>query len=257
MKYYRKVIKNRIDSYVANSRILNDLGHNGVIGEIRESGLGKLFEELLPIDWGLGTGIIIDSDNRKSGQTDLIIYYKRVFPPIFHEYNRGIFPVESCGFAIEVKTKSNASEIKKTITNFNKIKSLENIKPPVPDIPEYRIKPIRVYFALSTDLTVKNELDRYKEQDENSGLNPAIQIICIVGKGIWIFYPPESSHLENKGIWRFYPNQGNHEEFVMLFSTIINQLISIVTLGGLNMKNYFFNDEEEFLLLYKGLMKDQ
>lgn len=246
-KIYRQILNDRIDTFLRDSKSAELVNHLGLRGEIRESGLGKLIADLLPVDWGIGSGKIIDSNDKQSSETDLIIYYKKIFPPIFYKEDKGIFPLESCGFAFEIKTKSNSTEIKSTIEKFNKLKTMEIIRPWSDEVPEYRIKPIRVYFALDTDLREESELDRYIKYDSESKYNPAIQIICIVGKGVWFFHNEEDYDDEPTTYWNFSPNKGNHEELIILFGTIINQIISIVTFGGLDMKRYLIEQIDEIM----------
>ncbi|SFB77089.1 hypothetical protein SAMN04487891_102244 [Flagellimonas taeanensis] len=236
--FYKKILNDRIEDFLSQSKSADLMNHLGLRGEMRESGLGKLIEDLLPIDWGVGSGKIIDSNNCQSSETDLLIYYKKVLPPIFFRRDKGIFPIESCGFAFEVKTKSSAREVKSTISKFDKLKRMEIIKPWSEDTPEYKIKPIRVYFAIDSDLKKGDELNRYLELDSNHRDEPTIQIICVVGRGLWVYYNKENLGLSVKGIWRHYANEGNNEELLILLSIIINQLTSIVTFGSLDMKKY-------------------
>lgn len=250
-KIYRQILNDRIDTFLRGSKSAELVDHLGLRGEIRESGLGKLIADLLPVDWGIGSGKIIDSNDNQSSETDLIICYKKVFPPIFFQGDKGIgiFPLESCGFAFEIKTKSNSTKIKSTIAKFNKLKTMQIIRPWSDEVPEYRIKPIRVYFALDTDLREESELDRYIKYDTElqSKYDPAIQIICIVGKGLWYFHNEEDYDDEPTTYWNFYPNEGNHEELIILFGTIVNQIISIVTFGGLDMKRYLLEPIDEIM----------
>ena len=235
---YKQIIIDRITSFIKESKSVDLISHLGLRGEIRESGLGKLILDLLPVDWGLGNGKIIDSNNNQSSETDLIIYYKRVFPPIFFSEKVGLFPLETCGFAFEIKTKSTAKEIKTTIKKFCKLREMEIIERWSEVEPEYNIKPIRAYFAIDTDLKQKDEFERYKKLDKDYLVNPAIQILCVVGKGVW-FHRPEKEDLNPH--WDYFPSDGNHKELIILFSTIINQLISIVTGGGLDMRRYWLD----------------
>ena len=244
-KIYKQVLIDRIDAFLRESKTADLITHLGLRGEIRESGFGKLISDILPVDWGVGSGKIIDSNNNQSSETDLIIYYKRVFPPIFYKDTKGIFPLESCGFVFEIKTKSSAKEIKSTIERFNKLKKMEIIRPWSDKFPEYNIKPLRVYFAIDTDLKEDDELIRYKKLDREHKYDPAIQIICIVGKGVWFYHNEKDYDDEPTTYWIYYPNKGNHEELIFLFSTIINQIISIVTMGGLNMNRYFMEHIQE------------
>lgn len=125
---------------------------------------------------------------------------------------------------------------------------MKTIQPYSENIPRFKIKPIRVYFALGTDLNEENELERYGKYDENYKTDPAIQIICIVGKGVWFFYNEEDYDDDPTTFWEYYPSKGNHEELLILFGKIINQIISILSLGSLDMNRYLIDLNDEILL---------
>lgn len=240
-KLYRKLIHDRIQAFLRESETADLLTHLGMRGGIRESALGKLIADLLPVDWGIGSGKVIDSSDSQSAESDLIIFYKRVLPPIFFSAseNTGVFPLESCGFVFEVKTKSTATEIRTTIKKFNTLKNMQAIRPKTDGVQEYVIRPIRVYFALDSDLKEDtSELERYIQYDDEHKSNPAIEIICVVGKGVWFYHQNETHHGEPNDYWVFLRNEGNHEELIFFFAQIINQIISLVTDRSLDMKEY-------------------
>ena len=204
---------------------------------------------------------IIDSNDEQSSETDLIIYYKAILPSIFYnkKSKKGHFPLECCGFALEVKTKSNSTEIKSTVEKFKKLKSMQIMQPFSDTTPAFEIKPIRIYLALNTDLRKESEFERYKKHDPKYKEDPIIQVLCIVGKGIWIANKNDngdneynSKLYENKISWRFYPNQGKNEELLLLFKTIINQILSLSTLGYLDMGKYIWDTLELLKLEIKG-----
>jgi len=234
---YKQIIINRINAFLEESESIGSLTHAGMRGNIRESGFGKLITDLLPIDWGLGNGKIIDSKNNQSSETDLIIYYKRVLSPILFSEKSGLFPLDSCGFAFEVKTISTANEIRTTISKFEKLRDMETLTRYSEQPWEFDLKPIRVYFALSTDLKSEDEFERYKRLDKEYLENPTIQVICVVGKGVWFYHKGE----EFEPFWEFYTSDGNHKELIMLLGTIVRQLVSIVTDGGIDMREYWID----------------
>ena len=53
-KIYRQILNDRIDTFLRESKSAELVNHLGLRGEIRESGLGKLIADLLPVDWGIG-----------------------------------------------------------------------------------------------------------------------------------------------------------------------------------------------------------
>ncbi len=70
--------------------LAQDLGHRGIEGEIREIALKECIEPFLTQSFQCGNGKIIDSYQQISSQIDLVIYHKKVVPPILisSEQNR-------------------------------------------------------------------------------------------------------------------------------------------------------------------------
>ncbi len=242
---YKKLIIDRITSFIKESKSINSISHNGLKGSIRETGIGKLLLPLLPVDWDIGKGKIIDSYGNQSAEIDLLFYFKKVFPAIFFSNTLGVYPIESCGFAFEIKSKSTASEIKSTIKKFNKLKTLKLSLPLAEPVYTYDIRPIRVYIALGSDLKNKSEFDRYKEFDPEYLDDPAIECLLIVNKGIWYFRPESRTHSPH---WEYYKSDGNYKEVIHLFSLIINQLIQLTAFDAIDMRNYFLDIDEIFEL---------
>jgi hypothetical protein len=230
---FRKLIQTRIKDFLEVSDSIVELSHKGMEGEIREFGFRNLISFLLPIDWGVGTGKIIDNTGRISNQMDIIIFYRRVFPSIFIG-ELGLYPLESSGFAIEVKTMSTAAEIKKTIRIFQNLNKFEEVMPFSEYTPWLRIKPRRVYFALNSDLQVEDELERYSKYDPNWCTDPAVQIILISKKGCWIF-------AEGDEQWHFYSSDEDSREYFAFFSVLVDQ-INIIVPGAVKASRYWIED---------------
>lgn len=124
----------------------------------------------------VGSGEIHDSKGNISNQTDLIIYNNNILPPILFDSELGVFTIESVIYAIEIKSTSTNNEIKTTIEKFQNLKSLS---------PIVETGLVMVYFAYKSDLSVKNELQRYLEND--SPWNPSIYVICVGGDGYYYY----------------------------------------------------------------------
>lgn len=238
---YKKLLVDKIQAFLKESRSVDDISHLGLRGEIRESGFGKLISSLLPIDWDIGTGKIIDSDGKQSPQTDLVVYFKRVFPPIFFSERLGLFPLESCGFAFEVKSTATAAEIKRTVKNFNVLKTLKLQVPFHETAIIYQMRPIRVCFALRSDLKSGSEFERYRQYDPDYLENPSIEVLCVVSKGLWIYRAASKNH---SPYWEYYGSDRKQKELLHFFALMINQLISMITEGSIDMKEYFFDFRE-------------
>jgi hypothetical protein len=81
-----------------------ELQHSGEKGLLREIFLRRLFESVLPSQFAVGSGIVVDKWKRQSPQVDLVIFDRRRLPPIFEEHGHGIYPVDTVLRVIEVKS---------------------------------------------------------------------------------------------------------------------------------------------------------
>ncbi|MFD4563207.1 DUF6602 domain-containing protein [Streptomyces sp. NPDC058467] len=87
------------------------IGHSGEQGRENELSLVRLLENLIPRRLGIGSGVVIDRENRRSKQTDIIIYDLSDQPTLMAQSSQVIFPIEVVHAVIEVKTTLNAAEI--------------------------------------------------------------------------------------------------------------------------------------------------
>jgi hypothetical protein len=78
--------------------------HNGEKGSLREAFVRQIIESLLPHHFAIGSGIITDFNGKESSQADIIIYDKRLIPPIFQDIGRGIYPIDSVLRVLEIKS---------------------------------------------------------------------------------------------------------------------------------------------------------
>jgi hypothetical protein len=100
--------------------------------------------------------------------------------------------------AIEVKSRLNSSNLRSAIASATTIRSLLVISTehwlPSADAEKECTPlkggtplPITALFAFSSDLTGEpiSELERYRSYDPNADTQPALQVICIYGRGYW------------------------------------------------------------------------
>lgn len=205
----RQMLVARIREAIERSRQATLVAHPGLIGRIREIAIESLFQPLLPSDFEIGTGKISDCHGTQSGQIDVLIHSKRLLPPLMYDEKFGMFPLESCFRAIEVKSVLTSTELQKSITSARQIstglKYLPGQFDPNGTTVFHEFKKIgSALFAFGTDLASKDELTRYKENDTSWPDKPAIRALCIVGAGCWlrtttnawIHIPPTSEHDE-------------------------------------------------------------
>ncbi|WP_147456757.1 DUF6602 domain-containing protein [Leptospira yasudae] len=193
------------------------IDHSGEKGRFREIGLGRIISDYLPKNFSIGNGIVTDYIGTQSAQTDLIIYDNTDLSPILYESNNGIFPIESCKYCFEIKSKSNSTEIADTIRKFRKLKSLYSLN---------GRKPVAVYFAYSSDLNSDlDEFQRYIKYDDNYKVNPAIDVICVIGQGYW--FRTESMDSSGQRLnysFDYIRSDGDFNETIYLLAGVFNTL---------------------------------
>ncbi len=104
-----EIATRRMDSLY---RLMADIEHEGEKGIFRELFVTQLIHPLLPMQFEIGSGIVMDKDRKQSRQCDVIIYDRRLLPPILVAGGRGIFPIDSVLAVLEVKSCLKADDYK-------------------------------------------------------------------------------------------------------------------------------------------------
>lgn len=176
---FRDLLTARVAGAVASAKALGKVNHAGLKGALREVLIRSLLRPLLPPSLGVGHGIIITAYDQQSPEQDAVIFSRDMTPCLLIDEETGLFPLESVISGIEVKSVLTAEELRKTHINAKEIERLLHV--PGTKSPEHIIPCL---LAFDSDLSKKNELDRYRgvlTQNEE----PSIRVICVVGCGYW------------------------------------------------------------------------
>jgi hypothetical protein len=133
----------------------------------------------------VATGILISAEDQQSAQQDIVIYDKRVLPPILFEGGPVVVPVESALATIEVKSCLSAQELRKAEANAITVRDLNKLSGTRNEQGQYvarrilsesgeslgdssrqqRSAPVAMLFALDSDLSPKGktEVERHSE----------------------------------------------------------------------------------------------
>ncbi len=121
-----KILKNIFDNL--ESSLINEMRiriqHNLEDGKYREYLVKRILSKIVPSKYEITNGFVIDSDNNKSDEMDIIIYDKSYVPPFFDE-TYTVVPIEAVIAIIQVKTTLTWSELKSSIDNLNSIDKLK------------------------------------------------------------------------------------------------------------------------------------
>lgn len=99
--------------------------HAGMKGESVESSVSDVFQDLLPANIGIASGIAIDKNGNESRQLDLILYDRAKTPVLFRVGRQHLIPIECIYFAVEVKTNLSLPEFRKCEENCDSFKALK------------------------------------------------------------------------------------------------------------------------------------
>jgi len=223
--------------------------------------MADLFRPLLPSDIGIASGVLISAfDEGQSAQQDIIIFDRRIIPPILFEQGPAIVPVESALVCIEVKSKLTASELRKAHDSANSVRGLylhSGTRDRNGRWVGGRSSGISSQLlALDTDLTAGglSESERYKTL--LNGEMPWIAGICVAGRSYSsptervIFDKPSGRFFKEDGTpvlgtWRDVPSDGEHAEMLELIGGIIQLIQRIGSMRGQPPLDAYFKIEEE------------
>ena len=171
---------------------------------------------------GIGTGQIATSNGDLSPEQDVVIYDRRILPPVLFEAILGVFPIEAVLATVEVKTELTATELASAHASASTIRMYqylpgEDDKATGRPVMHAIEKIINSVFALDTDLRPdgKTELQRYQEMDRSS--DPVVRSICVPGRGYWYF----------SGEWRHVKLDAQNSETVMFIIGLYDALARV------------------------------
>jgi hypothetical protein len=233
---YRDLILARVQAAIGAARAARGITHNGLLGEIREILLRDLFRPLLPTDAGLGSGQLVSHTGQTSKQTDVILYDRRILPPILFQESAGLFPVDCALNTIEVKSTLTAQELRSTHNAAEELLQLDYLNGyyDAEDVGQDQIitKCVSTLFALDSDLVDggKAEHERYAEMYTGE---PPLRAICVVGRGCWIW---------RLGSWVSVAQPYELAEVVAFVSMLMNSYRDIAATRGAPRLGMFLMD---------------
>lgn len=155
-------------------------GHPSLIGSARETPARVQLERVLPGNFGVGSGIVIDSFGGMSKQQDLVVYEKHLCPvfSINDTPEATYYPIEGVMAIGEVKSILDKEKIDDAFAKINSVKSLRRMVEAETDGASgfAPTVPFRVYG--SNSLTIGAETEQY---DINKSLDQVFGFV-LAGK---------------------------------------------------------------------------
>ena len=136
---FNKILDNHINSFIEEFSNLpkelfiedGKLFHPGEYGKYREKIIRNLFKTILYEDLKISEGFLINNNNGRSTQCDIVIYdYKNT--PILKNDNNIFIPVETAVGIGEIKSKLSKIDFKKALRKLAKNKELKEFATGVP-----------------------------------------------------------------------------------------------------------------------------
>jgi hypothetical protein len=238
---FRDLVVARIASAVREARAAASVANKVVKGEIREILIRDLFRPLLPADIGVGHGQIVSAvDGKVSTEQDIVIYNRRLLPPILYEGSLGMFPLECVLATVEVKSRLTQDELRDVDKKAGALFDFQYQS----GLPAHLLgsgsaqveRVMATLFALETDLSEngRTEIERY---DSLPGHHPeALRALCVVGRGYWF---------RRYDHWKTTPRNFEFSEV----AAFITGTLGVLSRVGLSRRepslaNYLFQDDE-------------
>jgi len=204
----KKIIQSRINSLKELSTGFDAIQHNTTKGTLRENGLIEFFKSIVPQKLSISSGIICDSLDGVSNQTDFIVYNKEVLPSLFLSNEISLIPIDSVYLTAEVKSTlrtKDLEQISNARQNFNtlRLSSLtqkENVKIPT------------VVLAYSTDVAESTLIDWMNEEQD-------VVSICVIDRF--------TLSRQNGGVIKYiYSKENDFNDEVLTFSSQLFEFLS-------------------------------
>ncbi|ELA7138026.1 MULTISPECIES: DUF6602 domain-containing protein [unclassified Vibrio] len=130
----------------------------GIIGGLREFGVKKKLESVLPKMIGIGSGCIIDTSGTASNQTDIVLYEKDICPifSVNDDPQATYFPCESVIAVGEIKSSLGTKELNDAVNKIASVKQLNR----------HTENPFH-FRRLNTTMAVEGEFEQRFDQVNN------------------------------------------------------------------------------------------
>lgn len=233
---FRNTFLSQVKKSLNDAEVVDQIGHQGLKGSVREIFVKQMMMPVLPPEVRSGSGKLVSHHGKMSAQIDVVLYAPTIMPSALFDSTTGLFPVEAALYTIEVKSRLTANNLKEAIANSRSTRALSPLDTEhwyVKEGPGNPLKvttntayPVNVLFAFGTDLKIggTDELCRYRKYDENADNDPALQVICVVGRGYW--------YSVKGGGWKHMPASEQLDEVMVFLAGTTNTLPQLLAAKG-------------------------
>jgi hypothetical protein len=169
--------------------IKNSNPHFAERGAEAEIILSDFLNQHLPKRFAAGSGLVVDSKNSISSQTDVIIYDAEN-SPIYRKGDRVlILPNDNVSAVIEVKSNLSKQELEDAASKIASVKRLE--KSPITDIdqpvtfsPLITTKTLGIVFAYESSTSLETLAENLRDINRDVPSDQWIDLVVILDKGV-------------------------------------------------------------------------
>jgi len=234
MNLLRRTIKARAKSMLEMYDLSGGVEHDAEKGAFREFFLSCLIRPLLPVHFGVGSGVLVDAYGRQSMQSDVVVYDRRQLPPVLLAGDRGVFPLDSVLCVVEVKSTLTATDYDQIVPASRRIAPLTKKNPdgmriaiPGKEEDGSTTYPLFAVFAYKADAK-KDEVERLRAKYP-SGYD-TLRLICVLDKGVWCLRQG-APHL----------SEDPSENSVFFMSMLLNRIEEVAgTRGDYRLQDWLF-----------------
>jgi len=173
-KYATALLK----SMELKAEALQEMDHDPLKGRLRELFISDILKKYLTDEFEVGSGIIINKQGYQSPETDVIIYDKKIIPPLIKESFLGLYPIESVIACFEIKSTLTYFDLKKANDNahiiFNLIDNKDKLK-------DYDVPFYTVFGYKHKTAKIKNEHNKLKLRKYQY-----LSGICVLHEFCWL-----------------------------------------------------------------------
>ncbi|MDI3313718.1 MAG: hypothetical protein QJR12_05375 [Mycobacterium sp.] len=205
-------VEQELQTALAKARLESD--HGTTIGDGAEDAVRNMLRSYLPSGYGVGTGFVYDAFGDGSRQSDVVITNPD-HPLSFPEGKSGTYLVDGVAAAGEVKSCLDIPKLNDSITKgaaFKQLRMTVNESDHVMTAKEQaymkQIGMVPPYFVVAFDnkvapATMRERLEKaglieppagksMGEEDWANTPQPPLDVICILGKGVWLYVRPNN-----------------------------------------------------------------
>lgn len=112
--------------------------HMGERGRSNELALARMLEGFVPERVGVGSGVLIDSSDQQSQQTDVILFDQGNQPAVMAQTTQILFPIEVVLACVEVKTSLGSDAVSDCLAKAGSLRELVPVAE-FPGVPPFAV----------------------------------------------------------------------------------------------------------------------